>query len=83
MASRYHVMLLPGDGVGPEIVACAQTVIAAAGERFGIIRFGSRADVYLPDGVTPLVTVGQSMVGGETVIADLDGHEPARVGSVR
>jgi len=32
---RHHVMLLPGDGVGPEIVACAQTVVAAAGERFG------------------------------------------------
>lgn len=41
------------------------------GARFGIIRFGSRTDLYLPDGVRPLVAVGQTMVGGETVIAEL------------
>ena len=45
----------------------------AAGERFGLIRFGSRLDVYLPDGVAPLVAIGQTMVAGETVIADLKG----------
>ncbi len=43
-----------------------------AGDRFGIIRFGSRTDIYLPVGVTPLVAVGQTMVGGETVVAHLD-----------
>ncbi len=42
-----------------------------AGERFGIIRFGSRTDVYLPMGVLPLARVGQTMIGGETVIAEL------------
>jgi phosphatidylserine decarboxylase len=42
-----------------------------AGQRLGIIRFGSRADLYLPEGVRPLVAVGQTMVGGETVIAEL------------
>ncbi len=42
------------------------------GERFGLIRFGSRTDIYLPEGVEPLVGVGQNMVGGETVIADLN-----------
>lgn len=42
-----------------------------AGDRFGIIRFGSRTDVYLPDGVRALVEEGQTMIGGETVIADL------------
>ncbi len=42
-----------------------------AGERFGIIRFGSRTDIYLPPGVRPLVQVGQTMVGGETVVASL------------
>ena len=41
------------------------------GERFGIIRFGSRTDLYLPEGVRPVVEVGQTMIGGETVIADL------------
>ncbi len=40
------------------------------GVRFGMIRFGSRVDVYLPDGVEPLVSVGQTSIGGETVIAD-------------
>ncbi|AQS87200.1 phosphatidylserine decarboxylase [Neoasaia chiangmaiensis NBRC 101099] len=45
--------------------------IVEAGERFGLIRFGSRTDVYLPPGVTPLVGVGQTMTGGETVIAHL------------
>ncbi len=42
-----------------------------AGARFGIIRFGSRTDLYLPHGVRPLVVVGQTMVGGETVMAEL------------
>ena len=42
-----------------------------AGDRFGIIRFGSRTDLYLPEGVVPLVAVGQTMIGGETVIAEL------------
>jgi phosphatidylserine decarboxylase len=42
-----------------------------AGSRFGIIRFGSRTDLYLPEGVTPLVEEGQTMIGGETVIAEL------------
>ena len=41
-----------------------------AGERVGLIRFGSRCDVYLPDGVTPLVAVGQRAIAGETVLAD-------------
>jgi len=42
-----------------------------AGERFGMIRFGSRLDVYLPEGVAPQVVLGQTMVAGETVIANL------------
>lgn len=42
----------------------------AAGERYGIIRFGSRLDVYLPDGALPLVAVGQTAIAGETVLAD-------------
>lgn len=49
------------------------------GERFGLIRFGSRLDVYLPPGVVPLVGLGQSMVAGETVIADLAGPPVARL----
>ncbi len=41
------------------------------GERFGLIRFGSRLDIYLPEGVEPSVKIGQTMIAGETVIADL------------
>lgn len=55
----------------------------AAGERFGLIRFGSRVDVYLPDGVSPLVCVGQTAIAGETVIADLAAGEPPREGVQR
>jgi phosphatidylserine decarboxylase len=53
------------------------------GERFGIIRFGSRTDVYLPAGIQPLVSVGQYMLGGETVLADCQSQEPARQGEIR
>ena len=42
-----------------------------AGERIGMIRFGSRVDVYLPAGTAPLVSEGQTSLAGETVIADL------------
>ena len=53
------------------------------GERFGMIRFGSRLDVYLPDGVAPLVAVGQSTIAGETVLADILSTEAARLGATR
>ena len=49
-----------------------------AGAHYGIIRFGSRADVYLPPGLQPLVAVGQYMLGGETVLADCASNEAAR-----
>ena len=52
----------------------------AAGERFGLFRFGSRLDVYLPDGVAPLACVGQRTVAGETVLADIRAQEAARKG---
>lgn len=48
------------------------------GERLGLIRFGSRVDLYLPPGREPLVAVGQRSVGGETVFADLRSEEGAR-----
>ncbi len=54
-----------------------------AGQRFGLIRFGSRTDIYLPAGVASLVARGQRMVGGETVVADLNSDEPTRPGEPR
>ena len=53
-----HRMLFVGEGA---------TLLT--GERFGLIRFGSRLDVYLPDGVAPLVCEGQATVAGETVLS--------------
>ncbi|MDB5598317.1 MAG: phosphatidylserine decarboxylase [Xanthobacteraceae bacterium] len=49
-----------------------------AGERFGLIRFGSRVDVYFPEGVKPLVAEGQTSLAGETVLADLTASDPGR-----
>lgn len=48
-----------------------QGVRLQAGERFGLIRFGSRLDVYLPEGVEPMVEIGQTMIAGETILAKL------------
>ena len=42
------------------------------GERFGLIRFGSRLDIYLPSGTEPTVQIGQTMIAGETIIARLN-----------
>ncbi len=56
VARRIRSNLSPGDRV-------------RAGDRFGLIRFGSRLDVYLPPGLEPRVAEGAAMTGGETVIA--------------
>ncbi len=69
IARRIVCALREGEGV-------------VAGQRFGLIRFGSRTDVYLPDGWIPLVITGQRVIGGETVIADRRAQEPARQGIV-
>lgn len=56
--------------------------IVGTGERFGLIRFGSRLDVFLPEGSKPLVSIGQTSIAGETVLADLrigDGGRTYRV----
>ena len=50
------------------------------GQRFGLIRFGSRVDVYLPASVKPLVCLGQRAIAGETVLADMSGDEEQRQG---
>jgi phosphatidylserine decarboxylase len=65
IARRIVTFAKEGDSVG-------------IGERFGLIRFGSRVDLYLPPGQGVLVAVGQRAVGGETVMADLKSEEPER-----
>ena len=89
---RLALRLAPAEG--PEI-ACvliaglvARRIVCpviagrrvAAGERIGIIRFGSRVDVYVPPPYVPLVSLGQKMIGGETVLADREAKEPPREG---
>jgi phosphatidylserine decarboxylase len=69
VARRIVCWKKPGDGV-------------RTGERFGLIRFGSRLDVYLPEGVHPQVALGQTMVAGESVIALIGQEAPARVARV-
>lgn len=87
------VIVVPGARIGVVQIAglVARRIVSfkregeavAAGERFGLIRFGSRLDVYLPEGARVLVAEGQTAIAGETVIADLkagDGNRSFRVG---
>jgi phosphatidylserine decarboxylase len=53
-------------------------IAVGAGDRFGLIRFGSRLDVYLPEGVRPMVAEGQTAIAGETVLADLRAPDSGR-----
>ena len=62
-----------GVSVGSGSTGVAAGDVLGVGERFGLIRFGSRVDVYLPAGSTVLVGLGQKAVAGETVLADLGG----------
>ncbi|MBL3563811.1 phosphatidylserine decarboxylase [Rhodovulum sulfidophilum] len=68
---RYGVVQIAGLVARRILCWTAEGQSLATGERFGLIRFGSRLDIYLPEGGEPLVAIGQTMVAGETVIADL------------
>ena len=68
----------PGWSRAASSASCAQGASVGAGERIGMIRFGSRVDVYLPEGTRPLVAEGQTAIAGETVIADLRAGDPQR-----
>ncbi len=57
-----------------------QGEVVQAGQRVGLIRFGSRCDVYLPDGMAPQVLVGQRAIAGETVLADRRRNQAASGG---
>jgi phosphatidylserine decarboxylase len=70
VARRILCQLAPGQAI-------------EAGERFGLIRFGSRTDLYMPASWSIQVIEGQYVRGGETVIADTQSDEPARIGVVR
>ena len=82
LADGRNIGVVQIAGLVARRILCEVTEGASleTGARFGMIRFGSRLDVYLPDGVAPLVAGGQTMVAGETVIADLESDEQARPG---
>lgn len=65
VARRIVTLAAEGDSLG-------------VGERFGLIRFGSRVDTYLPPNAFPAVAVGQRAIGGETVLSDMRSTEPER-----
>jgi len=73
LATGQEIAVVQIAGLIARRIVCEVTEgqVVAAGARFGIIRFGSRTDLYLPEGALPLVAVGQRMIGGETVIAAL------------
>lgn len=69
---RYGVVQIAGLVARRILCWSKEGQTLATGERFGLIRFGSRLDIYLPDGVEPKVQIGQTMIAGETVLADLN-----------
>jgi len=80
---RQHLLVERSDGLRVGFTQIAGLVarrilpfvkpgdILAKGQRVGLIRFGSRVDVYLPAGTDPKVMIGQSVIAGETVIAEI------------
>ncbi|MGD9919431.1 MAG: phosphatidylserine decarboxylase [Paenirhodobacter sp.] len=80
---RYGVVQIAGLVARRILCEVKEGQELMTGERFGLIRFGSRLDIYLPEGVNPLVCIGQTMIAGETVLADVTSAEPARTGGVR
>ena len=80
MADGRQLAVVQIAGLVARRIVCfsATDDVMRTGQRFGLIRFGSRLDVYLPDGVAPLVNLGQTMIAGETVLADLAATEPVR-----
>lgn len=80
---RQHILIDRGDGTAIGFTQIAGLVarrivpfvkpgdMLAAGQRVGLIRFGSRVDVYLPEGTEPRVLLGQRVVAGETVLAEI------------
>ena len=89
---RQHFLVEGADGVKIAFTQIAGLVArrilsfvregdsVAAGQRIGLIRFGSRVDVYLPAGTGPRILLGQRTIGGETIIAEI-GSDPGMTGS--
>ena len=78
LTGRYGVVQIAGLIARRIVPFAREGESLAVGERFGLIRFGSRVDVYLPEGVLPLVGEGQKAVAGETVLADARAADTGR-----
>jgi phosphatidylserine decarboxylase len=70
---KIGVVLIAGLIARRIVTFASEGDSVAAGERIGLIRFGSRVDVYMPAGAEVLVAAGQTAIGGETVLAELPG----------
>jgi phosphatidylserine decarboxylase len=80
--ARFGVMLIAGLLARRIVTFLGEGASVGVGERIGLIRFGSRVDVYLPEGAKVLVAVGQTAIGGETVLAEVAAKEGSREPSV-
>ena len=78
-AGRFGVVQIAGLVARRIVCFVRQGETVGAGDRLGLIRFGSRVDVYLPVAARPLVTIGSKAVAGETVLAELRSNAPKRI----
>ena len=79
---KVGVVLIAGLIARRIVTFVGEGASVAAGERIGLIRFGSRVDLYVPVTAKVIVTPGQTAIGGETVLAELGGGESVRLGQV-
>jgi len=75
---RFGVVQIAGFVARRIVCFVRQGEAIGAGDRFGLIRFGSRVDVYMPGAARPLVTMGSKVVAGETALAELRSNAPRR-----
>jgi phosphatidylserine decarboxylase len=76
--AKFGVVQIAGLVARRIVPFVRQGTSVGAGERIGMIRFGSRVDLYLPDGLRPLAAEGQTAIAGETVLADLRASDAGR-----
>jgi phosphatidylserine decarboxylase len=79
---KVGVVLIAGLIARRIVTFVGEEASVAAGERIGLIRFGSRVDLYVPVTAEVVVSPGQTAIGGETVLAELGGGESVRLGQV-
>jgi phosphatidylserine decarboxylase len=75
---RFGVVQIAGFLARRIVCFVREGEVIGAGDRFGLIRFGSRVDVYMPDAARPMVAMGSKAVAGETALAELRSNAPRR-----